>query len=203
MGKVAKNFSLLHRSTNRVGQRPPSSNGGDGAWHEAEEDDAQSRKEKRLSEKRAQRDNGGFFWDNLRGKLFQPYSYKDVDWRISLGIIAKILFSVRVMSSFWSQIADCDEVYNYWEPLHLLVFGRGFQTSRFYVWIHSVPSKVLFPALASSKVAFFHTLRGVIGLVSLVSDVVLYESVCQRLGNSVGRLYIIFSIFSVGMFNAR
>lgn len=89
MGKVAKNFSLLQRSTNRVGQRPPSQNGGEGA-SDADEDDVQSLREKRLSEKRAQRDNGGFFWDNLRGKLFQPYSYKDTDWRMSLGIIAKV-----------------------------------------------------------------------------------------------------------------
>lgn len=78
-----------------------------------------------------------------------------------------------------------------------------FFRSWFYVYLHSVPAKILYPALASSKVAFFHTLRGVIGIVSLASDVVLYESVCQRLGNSVGRLYIILSIFSVGMFNAR
>ncbi|VDK74941.1 unnamed protein product [Gongylonema pulchrum] len=28
----------------------------------------------------------------------------------------------------WSTISDCDEVYNYWEPLHLFLYGTGFQT---------------------------------------------------------------------------
>lgn len=31
-------------------------------------------------------------------------------------------------AGIWSTIADCDEVFNYWEPLHLLLYGSGFQT---------------------------------------------------------------------------
>jgi alpha-1,2-mannosyltransferase len=41
-----------------------------------------------------------------------------------------------------------------------------------------------------------------IALLSLLSDYCLYQSVCKRLGNSVGSFFIVISIFSVGMFNA-
>uniref|UniRef100_A0A915E6S3 Mannosyltransferase n=1 Tax=Ditylenchus dipsaci TaxID=166011 RepID=A0A915E6S3_9BILA len=113
---------------------------------------------------------------------------------------------------FWAIITDCDEVYNYWEPLHLLLFGRGFQTweyspayairSWLYINLHNFPAQLMFPLLASSKAAFFHTLRFVIGFVGLSADICLYESVSQRLGNRVALLYMIFNMFSIGMFNA-
>ena len=32
---------------------------------------------------------------------------------------------VRLLATFFSQIPDCDEVFNYWEPLHFLLYGSG------------------------------------------------------------------------------
>lgn len=29
----------------------------------------------------------------------------------------KLLLSARFCSAFWSHITDCDETYNYWEPV--------------------------------------------------------------------------------------
>ena len=62
----------------------------------------------------------------------------------------KILLLFNMMSAFLNGITDCDETFNYWEPLHYLLFGNGFQTweyspefglrSWFYIFIHSVPS---------------------------------------------------------------
>ena len=47
----------------------------------------------------------------------------------------------------WSGISDCDETFNYWEPLHYLIYGKGFQTweydpqyglrSYFYILLHT------------------------------------------------------------------
>ncbi len=34
----------------------------------------------------------------------------------------------RLLSSLYNIIHDCDEVYNYWEPLHFLLYGYGMQT---------------------------------------------------------------------------
>ncbi|CAG8591433.1 5824_t:CDS:10, partial [Racocetra fulgida] len=45
------------------------------------------------------------------------------------GRIAFIAFLiVRLTAVFFSNIADCDEVFNYWEPTHYLQYGYGMQT---------------------------------------------------------------------------
>ena len=28
-------------------------------------------------------------------------------------------------AAWWSNISDCDEVFNYWEPLHFMTYGTG------------------------------------------------------------------------------
>lgn len=35
---------------------------------------------------------------------------------------------LRYMSATSNIIHDCDEVFNYWEPLHFLLYNTGFQT---------------------------------------------------------------------------
>lgn len=44
---------------------------------------------------------------------------------------------LRHMSASSNLIHDCDEVFNYWEPLHFLLYRSGFQTweyrSRFFL----------------------------------------------------------------------
>lgn len=39
-----------------------------------------------------------------------------------------IILVVRLMSARFNIIPDCDEVYNFWEPLHYLLHGTGKQT---------------------------------------------------------------------------
>ena len=34
----------------------------------------------------------------------------------------------RILSALYNIVHDCDEVYNYWEPLHFLLYGHGMQT---------------------------------------------------------------------------
>lgn len=38
------------------------------------------------------------------------------------------LAMLRYMSATSNIIHDCDEVFNYWEPLHFLLYKSGFQT---------------------------------------------------------------------------
>lgn len=84
-----------------------------------------------------------------------------------------------------------------------VIFKFIFFRSWLYIHIHHIPAQLLYPVLVSSKVAFFHALRFVIGFLSLISDICLYESVSQRFGNRIGLFFIVFSMFSVGMFYAR
>ena len=39
-----------------------------------------------------------------------------------------LLLVCRLISARVNLIHDCDEVYNYWEPLHFLLYGSGMQT---------------------------------------------------------------------------
>ena len=70
--------------------------------------------------------------------------------RLGLGVweCMSILVIARSLSVMCAPIMDCDETFNYWEPLHYLLFGRGFQTWEYspvfalrtyaYVAIHAV-----------------------------------------------------------------
>lgn len=69
----------------------------------------------------------------------------------------RILFTLRAcgrsLSASCNLIHDCDETFNYWEPLHFLIYGSGFQTweysaanalrSYLYLLLHA---SVLWPA---------------------------------------------------------
>ena len=39
-----------------------------------------------------------------------------------------LIVAVRLAAAFVNIVHDCDEVYNYWEPLHYLLHGNGMQT---------------------------------------------------------------------------
>lgn len=39
-----------------------------------------------------------------------------------------VFLSIRLLAVFFAPISDCDEVFNYWEPTHLMLEGYGFQT---------------------------------------------------------------------------
>ncbi|CAD7923858.1 unnamed protein product [Amoebophrya sp. A120] len=38
------------------------------------------------------------------------------------------LFVMRILSALYAPMDDCDEVFNYWEPVHYQIFGHGLQT---------------------------------------------------------------------------
>jgi hypothetical protein len=39
-----------------------------------------------------------------------------------------VLLASKLLSAFLNIVHDCDETYNYWEPLHYLIHGYGLQT---------------------------------------------------------------------------
>ncbi|KAL9088219.1 MAG: hypothetical protein Q9159_003202 [Coniocarpon cinnabarinum] len=46
--------------------------------------------------------------------------------RPNVGLTALLL--ANILSAFFAPIQDCDEVFNYWEPVHYLLHGYGLQT---------------------------------------------------------------------------
>lgn len=52
----------------------------------------------------------------------------DNKWTYTELLLLQALLLVRTASARYSVPEDCDEVYNYWEPLHHLLHGGGLQT---------------------------------------------------------------------------
>ena len=48
-------------------------------------------------------------------------------WCPSMKLSLKLFLTVRLSAAVWSTVADCDETFNYWEPMHFLLYGKGFQ----------------------------------------------------------------------------
>ena len=49
-------------------------------------------------------------------------------WYPSSSLVFIALLVIRLASALYNQIWDCDETYNYWEPLHFTLYKHGFQT---------------------------------------------------------------------------
>ena len=81
----------------------------------------------------------------------------------------KVLLSARLCAAIWSGISDCDEAFNFWEPVHHLLYGTGLQTweydprfalrSYLYLLVHAVPgliySRILQVAIDNPKTKIF------------------------------------------------
>ena len=81
--------------------------------------------------------------------------------------------AINIVSSLATPIPDCDEVFNYWEPLHFMIHGDGQQTweyspdyalrSYLYIILHAAPGYLL-SFILPSKVHQFYCLRILFGL---------------------------------------
>uniref|UniRef100_A0A914HFI9 Mannosyltransferase n=1 Tax=Globodera rostochiensis TaxID=31243 RepID=A0A914HFI9_GLORO len=86
------------------------------------------------------------------------------------------------------------------EGLHLR--PRHAEGSWLYVLLYALPVQPLVYLIGSSKLALFFAIRFLIGALCLFAELSLYESVCRRAGNSVGRAFLLFSLLSPAMFGA-
>ena len=142
------------------------------------------------------------------------------------------LLAVRLASAALNTVHDCDEVYNYWEPLHNLLHGFGLQTwehrcglaaqrrpkralrpsrspqfalrSYLYLLLHA-----LFAAPASlvlgadsGKRLTFHALRCVLGVACALAEAALCRAVACAGGRRLGLLLWALLLISSGMFTS-
>ncbi|KAK2153153.1 hypothetical protein LSH36_305g00023 [Paralvinella palmiformis] len=140
----------------------------------------------------------------------KPASSYYTPWAPSAYTAFKALLSARLCAAIWSQISDCDETYNYWEPLHYLIHGHGFQTWEYspqfairsyaYVWLYGIPLKLYVMLTQGHSMLEFYFLRTVMGFICALCEIFFYRSVCRCFGNNVGRLLLCIQLFSSGMF---
>lgn len=124
--------------------------------------------------------------------------------------VLALLLIPRIVSASYNLIHDTDETYNYWEPLHFLVHGEGFQTWEYspvyairswaYIVIHSLP--LLLVKSFITKEQQFYFLRGILGVLSALTESYLVTSVADVLGKDIAILTLAGLFCSTGMFNA-
>ncbi|CDQ86431.1 unnamed protein product, partial [Oncorhynchus mykiss] len=122
----------------------------------------------------------------------------------------KCLLSARFCAALLSNISDCDETYNYWEPMHFLLYGYGMQTWEYsplnairsygYLWLHALPASLHSHILQTNKVLVFYFVRCVLAFSCCICELYFYKAVCKKFGLHVGRLMLAFLLLSSGMF---
>ncbi|XP_053342023.1 alpha-1,2-mannosyltransferase ALG9 isoform X1 [Clarias gariepinus] len=122
----------------------------------------------------------------------------------------KCLVSARFCAALLSNISDCDETFNYWEPTHYLLYGKGMQTWEYspvyairsyaYLWLHALPACFHAKILQTNKVLVFYFLRCVLAFACCVCELYFYKAVCKKFGLHVARLMLAFLVLSAGMF---
>ncbi|TFK30934.1 asparagine-linked glycosylation 9 protein isoform a [Coprinopsis marcescibilis] len=143
--------------------------------------------------------------DQLRRAAKKP-------WTPSFSLAVRILFLIRVSGAMYSNIDDCDEVYNFWEPLHLLAQGYGFETwelspnyalrSWTYIALHYLPTRIGLIVAAGDKRAAFFATRIFLAAISVLAEATFYRAVVEKVNIRVGRYLFFMLAFSAGMWKA-
>ena len=118
------------------------------------------------------------------------------------------LSCLRILSSLYNIISDCDETFNYWEPLHYMLFSHGFQTweyspvyairSYLYIVLHAIP---LYPLrYYISKVALFYLLRVIFAVFSILVESYFISSVRRKFSTSLSHILSFVLTVNTGMF---
>lgn len=119
---------------------------------------------------------------------------------------------LRYMSATSNIIHDCDEVFNYWEPLHYLLYKSGFQTweyssqfaLRSYVYINfhelvGLPASWLY---GEDKARVFYAVRLFLGLISVVADATLVVALSRKYGKRLASYALAMLCLTSGCFFA-
>ncbi|KAK0465555.1 glycosyltransferase family 22 protein [Desarmillaria tabescens] len=133
--------------------------------------------------------HSGILQDQLRRSDRPP-------WSPSFSLAFRIILLIRVMGAMYSNIDDCDEVFNFWEPLHYFDKGYGFQT-----WEVS-PEYAIRSWTYNDKRPSFFAVRIFLAFISTFCEVILYRQVYEKVNQRVGRYLFFMLAFSAGMWNA-
>ncbi|GAB0092917.1 Mannosyltransferase [Sergentomyia squamirostris] len=122
----------------------------------------------------------------------------------------KLLFTTRLFAAIWSHISDCDETFNYWDPLHFMIYGKGLQTWEYspeyglrsytYLLMCGLPAWFYNSIYTPNPMLMFYFVRCILGIVCAIVEFHFYKAVCREFGIHIGHIWLIFQFFSAGMF---
>jgi len=129
-----------------------------------------------------------------------------------------ILLASHTLAALTHPIQDCDEVFNYWEPVHYLSHAHGFQTweyspdfairSWIYAGLHAVVIKLSMwlPLVGrltgGSKKAEFYALRVALGFFTAVCGARFYGRVKDLVSDRVALYFLLIMATAPGMWHA-
>ncbi|EKM61384.1 glycosyltransferase family 22 protein [Phanerochaete carnosa HHB-10118-sp] len=149
--------------------------------------------------------HSGLLQDQLRRAQKAP-------WTPSMSVVFRVFLLVRVMGAMYVNLNDCDEVFNFWEPLHYLSRGHGFQTwetspmysirSWAYILLHYLPTRIPLYMYGPEKRPAFFAVRLILALLSSLCEAFLYRRIADYVNYRVARYFLFTTILSAGMWNA-
>lgn len=132
---------------------------------------------------------------------------------VTLTLVLLLLLSRLYLQPVFSIISDCDETFNYWEPLNLLVRGFGKQTWEYSPeysirsWAFLLPFSGVLHAFQKAFPELdaywnFYVTRFLLGLVSLVLEIGLHWEIGRLMSLRVANIWLCFQLFNPGWFHA-
>jgi len=119
-------------------------------------------------------------------------------------------FLINMISAFLMPISDCDETFNYWEPTHLVLYGKGLQTweyspvyalrSYLYVLLHAFFGKAAMVLGFKSSVEVFYAIRCGLAFLCALSQTIFAKGIYERFGSRIALWSILIMLISPGMF---
>ncbi|CEP64600.1 dolichyl-P-Man:Man(6)GlcNAc(2)-PP-dolichol alpha-1,2-mannosyltransferase LALA0_S12e02652g [Lachancea lanzarotensis] len=133
----------------------------------------------------------------------------------TLLLVALLLVSRLFVQPFYSLISDCDETFNYWEPLNFLLRGFGKQTWEYSpdysirswafllpLYASLSPIRKFVGALGLTPSTLFYLARSLLGLYSFVMEWLLFCELETTLSSHTATLWLFFQVFNPGWFHA-
>ncbi|KNH07716.1 hypothetical protein XU18_1607 [Perkinsela sp. CCAP 1560/4] len=120
---------------------------------------------------------------------------------------------IALTFALYQPILDCDETFNYWEPLHYLFFGCGLQTWEYHPdfalrsWLYIKLHKILLLPVAVfrgkiHKSVYFYALKCILGMITALTASRFRTAVGYRFGQSIGTNAGLIILGGVGIHSA-
>ncbi|KAK8815438.1 hypothetical protein WA158_003650 [Blastocystis sp. Blastoise] len=121
-----------------------------------------------------------------------------------------LLLVSHLASVFYNNISDCDETFNFWEPTHYLLYGKGFQTweysptypLRSYMTVlpFSLFGKLLNSVFLGDKIKVFYGIRCLLALMCSICETVFIKGVSKLFSVRIAKYLLFIICFSSGQF---
>ncbi|SCU94098.1 LADA_0G06524g1_1 [Lachancea dasiensis] len=131
-------------------------------------------------------------------------------------LLLGLLITARLfLQPIYSLVSDCDETFNYWEPLNFLLRGFGKQTWEYSpeysirswafllpLYASLSPFKKIIPLLGLPPSTLFYIARFLMGFYSVVMEWLLFREIDTKLSSFTANIWLLLQLLNPGWFHA-